>query len=342
MAAGEELVPTTARATIADARVALSVVVPVYNERENLPALHAELRKTLDALPRGSEIIFVDDGSSDRSDVVLRDLAARDPSVTVLRFRRNFGQTAALSAGFDHARGEVVVTLDADLQNDPADLALLLEKLEEGADVVSGWRRRRRDGFFLRRIPSWLANRLIQRVTGVRLHDFGCTLKAYRRDVVQNIRLYGEMHRFIPALAHWVGAAIAEVPVNHRPRVWGRSKYGISRTLRVLLDLITIRFLQHFATRPIQVFGRIGLLSGSVGLVICAWLSLGKFLDPERYQLLERMPMLLLGILLIFVGIQFVTLGLLGEMMTRTYHESQRKPIYILREVIRHPSAPDV
>lgn len=312
----------------------LSIVVPVKDERENLRELHAQIRRVLDTLPNTSEVLYIDDGSTDGSDKVLKELAERDSSVRVIRFRRNFGQTAALSAGFDYARGDVVVTLDADLQNDPADMVRLLAKLEEGYDVVSGWRQHRRDGFLLRRLPSWLANRLIVRVTGVPLHDFGCTLKVYRREVVKNIRLYGEMHRFIPALARWIGAEIAELPVNHRPRTWGKSKYGLSRTLRVLLDLITVKFLMSFSTRPIQVFGKVGIYSGTLGFLICLWLSAGKFLVPERYSLRERMPMLLLGILLIFVGVQFVTMGLLGELMTRTYHESQGKPIYVVREVI--------
>ena len=315
-------------------RVYLSIVVPVNDERENLRELHAQIRGALDTLSRSSEIILVDDGSKDGSEAVLRDIAGADASVRVIRFRRNFGQTAALSAGFDYARGDVIVTLDADLQNDPADIARLLAKLEEGYDVVSGWRKNRRDGFILRRLPSVLANRLIVRVTGVPLHDFGCTLKAYRREVVKNVRLYGEMHRFIPALAKWVGAEIAELPVNHRPRTWGKSKYGLSRTLRVLLDLVTIKFLMSFSTRPIQVFGKVGLYSGAIGFLICLWLSVGKLVAPSRYSLLERMPMLLLGILLIFVGVQFITMGLLGELMTRTYHESQGKPIYVVREVI--------
>ncbi|MDA1192310.1 MAG: glycosyltransferase family 2 protein [Candidatus Poribacteria bacterium] len=318
--------------------VDLSIVLPVFEERENLRELHRQIRSELDNLRYRSEIVFVDDGSKDGSDAVLREIAAGDESVRVVRFRRNFGQTAAMSAGFDHALGNIIVTLDADLQNDPADIGRLVEKLNEGYDVVSGWRKNRQDAFILRKIPSMLANRLIRRMTGVHIHDFGCTLKAYRREVVENIRLYGEMHRFIPALAHWIGADIAEMPVNHRARTWGRSKYGISRTLRVLLDLITIRFLMNFSTRPIQVFGRVGIYAGLVGTGICAWLSVGKFIAPERYSLLDRMPMLLLGILLILVGVQFVTMGLLGELMTRTYHESQDKPIYVVREVINGKS----
>lgn len=319
--------------------VDLTIVVPVYEERDNLRPLHAQITAALDALPYASEIVYVDDGSQDGSVEVLREIGERDARTRVVRFRRNFGQTAAMSAGFDYARGAVIITMDADLQNDPADIGMLMDKLAEGYDIVSGWRKNRQDGFVLRKIPSRIANRLICRITGVRLHDFGCTLKAYRREVVENIRLYGEMHRFIPALAHWIGAETTEVVVNHRARVWGRSKYGISRTIRVVLDLITIAFLMNFATRPIQVFGRVGLASGFIGTGICAWLSIGKFVAPEVYSLTERMPMLLLGVLLIFVGVQFITMGLLGELMTRTYHEAQGKPIYVVREVISAPTA---
>jgi glycosyltransferase involved in cell wall biosynthesis len=320
-----------------DTRLDLSIVVPVYEERDNLTPLHYQITAALDALPYTSEIVYVDDGSRDGSVDVLRGIAERDTRTRAVRFRRNFGQTAAMSAGFDYARGAVIITMDADLQNDPADIGMLMEKLAEGYDIVSGWRKNRQDGFVLRKLPSWLANRLICRVTGVYLHDFGCTLKAYRREVVENIRLYGEMHRFIPALAHWIGAETTEVVVNHRARVWGRSKYGISRTIRVVLDLVTVAFLMNFSTRPIQVFGRIGLACGFAGTVICAWLTIAKFVAPESNSLLERMPLLLLGVLLIFVGVQFITMGLLGELMTRTYHEAQGKPIYVVREVMSAP-----
>jgi glycosyltransferase involved in cell wall biosynthesis len=321
-----------------DARLDLSIVVPVYEERDNLKPLHEQITSALDALPYTSEIVYVDDGSQDGSVDVLREIAAGDSRTRAVRFRRNFGQTAAMSAGFDYARGAVIITMDADLQNDPADIGMLMDKLADGYDIVSGWRKNRQDGFVLRKLPSRLANRLICRVTGVYLHDFGCTLKAYRREVVENIRLYGEMHRFIPALAHWIGAETTEVVVNHRARVWGRSKYGISRTIRVVLDLVTIAFLMNFSTRPIQVFGRIGLASGFAGTVICAWLTVAKFVAPASNSLLERMPMLLLGVLLIFVGVQFITMGLLGELMTRTYHEAQGKPIYVVREVMSSPA----
>ena len=316
-------------------RAELSVVVPVYNERENLKPLHAQICAAMERLGRPWEAVYVDDGSTDGSAEELRALTAADPRVMAVRFRRNFGQTAALSAGFELSSGAVVFALDADLQNDPADIPRLLAKLEEGYDLVSGWRRKRRDGFLLRRLPSILANRLIRRLTGAELRDYGCTLKAYRRDLLDNIRLYGEMHRFIPALAHWIGADMAELEVNHRPRTWGRSKYGISRALRVLLDLTTVLFLMNFSTRPIQIFGRLGLLTGFGGFGICAWLTVGKFVRPELYSLNERMPMLMLGILLIFFGAQLVTMGLLGELVTRAYHEAQRKPIYVVREIVR-------
>lgn len=313
----------------------ISVIAPVYNERENLRELHAQIQAALEKIPLQSEILYIDDGSSDGSADILRELAESTPNAAAILFRRNFGQTAALSAGFQHAAGKVVVALDADLQNDPADIPRLLEKLDEGYDLVSGWRKKRRDGFLLRRLPSIAANRLIRRLTGAQLSDYGCTLKAYRKEVVENIRLYGEMHRFIPALAHWIGANMTEIEVNHRPRTWGKSKYGLSRATRVLLDLATVLFLMNYSTRPIQIFGKFGLLSGAAGFLICAWLTVGKFLKPEHYSLLERMPMLMLGILLIFFGGQLITLGLLGEMMTRAYYEAQQKPIYVVREIVR-------
>lgn len=307
----------------------LSVVVPVYNEEANLPELVARLEEVLAGLDGGSEIVVVDDGSTDGTFAVLRRLHAENPRVRAIRLRTNFGQSAALAAGFDAAKGEVVVTLDGDLQNDPADIPVLLAQLEEGYDVVSGWRRPRRDPFWRRRVPSMLANWLISRITGVSLHDYGCALKAYRREVLEHVELYGEMHRFLPALAKWVGAAIAEVPVRHHPRRQGRSKYGLSRTPRVLLDLLTVKFMMSYWTRPIQIFGLIGLVSAIAGLGLAAVLSYQRlFLDVP----LANRPILLLAVLLIFIGIQFVSIGLLGEMVVRTYHESQRKPIYVIRE----------
>jgi glycosyltransferase involved in cell wall biosynthesis len=327
-------------------QIDLSIVIPVYNETENLQELYDRLTTALTRIKKSYEIIFVDDGSNDDSFEVLRHLAQLDPNLRAIRFRRNFGQTAAMSAGFDQACGDVIIPMDADLQNDPLDIERLLDKLDEGYDVVSGWRADRKDGFILRRLPSILANRLIARLTGVHLHDFGCTLKAYRREVIENINLYGELHRFIPVLAKLIGAEIAEIKVRHHPRTRGQSKYGISRTIRVILDLIMIKFLMSYSTRPIQLFGLLGLLSFLAGTGICSYLSVGKLFFPAGVQsgwlsylfsetsLLQRMPMLILGVLLLFTGVQFVTMGLLGELMIRTYHESQKKPIYVVRETV--------
>lgn len=312
--------------------VDISIVLPILNEEKNLEELHSRLTESLAKLGREYEIIAVDDGSTDSSFEVLKQIHERDPRLKVIRFRRNFGQTAAISAGFHHARGDIIITMDSDLQNDPDDIPRLLDKMDEGYDVVSGWRADRKDKFISRRLPSILANKLIASMTGVKLHDFGCTLKAYRKEVTDNIDLYGEMHRFIPALAKWVGAEIAEMKVKHHPRKHGKSKYGISRTTRVILDLMTVKFLLTFSTRPIQIFGRLGMGSGVLGFLICLYLSIRKLFF--KMSLLERMPMLLLGILLILVGVQLISMGLLGEIMVRTYHESQRKPIYTIKEII--------
>jgi glycosyltransferase involved in cell wall biosynthesis len=312
--------------------VDISIVLPILNEEKNLEELHSRLTESLAELGREYEIIAVDDGSTDSSFEVLKRIHERDPKLKVIKFRRNFGQTAAISAGFHHARGDIIITMDSDLQNDPDDIPRLLDKMDEGYDVVSGWRADRKDKFISRRLPSILANKLIARMTGVKLHDFGCTLKAYRKEVTDNIDLYGEMHRFIPALAKWVGAEIAEMKVKHHPRKHGKSKYGISRTTRVILDLMTVKFLLTFSTRPIQIFGRLGMGSGVLGFLICLYLSIRKLFF--KMSLLERMPMLLLGILLILVGVQLISMGLLGEIMVRTYHESQHKPIYTIKEII--------
>jgi glycosyltransferase involved in cell wall biosynthesis len=329
-------------------RVNLSIVIPVYNEAENIQALYDRLKNALEQLKQTYEIIFVDDGSTDESFAVLREIAKVDPAVSVIRLRRNFGQTAAMAAGFDHASGEAIIPMDADLQNDPADIKPLLEKLNEGYDMVSGWRADRKDGFILRRLPSIIANRLIAKLTGVYLHDFGCTLKVYRREILENINLYGELHRFIPALAKLIGAEIAEIKVTHHLRTHGKSKYGVSRTIRVILDLMTIKFLMSYSTRPIQIFGLVGLISLLLGGGICAYLAIGKLFFPAGVEsgwlsylyaetsLLQRMPMLILGVLLLFTGIQLITMGLLGELMIRTYHESQRKPIYVIREIVNN------
>ncbi len=307
----------------------ISVVVPVLNEEESLPHLFQRLTEALDGSGYSYEIIVVDDGSTDGSFDVMRQIQARDDRLRVVRFRRNFGQTAAFAAGFDRARGDVVITIDADLQNDPADIPALMAKLAEGYDVVSGWRVDRKDRFLDRRLPSILANRLIAWTTGVRIHDYGCSLKAYRRDVLADVRLYGEMHRFIPALAYAAGARVTEIPVNHFPRQFGRAKYGISRTVKVILDILAVRFLMSFSTRPIHVFGLLGLLSFAAGTAMLVYLAVVRLL---LLQPIANRPLTLLGILLTMLGVQLVTSGLLAELVTRTYYESQGKPIYTVRE----------
>ena len=309
----------------------LSVIVPVYNEEENLEPLIQEIRSALDPLGKRYEIILVDDGSADGTYGVLSRLHKAEPRLKVLRFKRNFGQTAAVAAGLAYAQGEVIVAMDGDGQNDPKDIPALLEKLEEGFDLVSGWRSPRRDPFWSRRLPSRMANGLISWMTQVKLHDYGCTLKAIRREVAKDLKLYGEMHRFIPAIAFERGARIAEIKVHHRPRRWGRSKYGIARTFRVVLDLLTVKFLLSYATRPLHIFGLVGLISGALGFLIAVYLTIGKIF----YQLdIGGRPLLLLSVLLIVIGFQFVTMGLLGEMLARTYHESQDKPIYVIKEIL--------
>lgn len=308
----------------------VSIVIPVFNEEENVRPLHEALGKVTRALGRQYEIIFVDDGSTDRTLSVLEEIHSDDPRVAVLSLRKNFGQTAAFAAGFDFARGEVIVTMDGDMQNDPADIPKLLD-LAEDYDLVSGWRRHRKDPFLRRRLPSLAANWLISKTTGVRLHDYGCSLKAYRRDVVKNLRLYGEMHRFIPAVASWYGVRVAEAEVSHRPRFKGKSKYGMTRTVKVLLDLITVKFLQSFSTKPIQFFGPGGLLAGTAGFLISLYLTAEKLLLGKD---IGGRPLLLLGVLLIIVGMQLIGMGLLGEMLVRVYHESQKKPIYALKKTL--------
>ncbi|MBK6433462.1 MAG: glycosyltransferase family 2 protein [Anaerolineae bacterium] len=315
----------------------VSVVVPLYNEEESIAGLQAQLTAALTGLGRPFEIIVVDDGSRDDSFALLRRWQLQDPAhVRVVRFRRNFGQTAAFAAGFERARGEIIVTLDADLQNDPADIGLLLDKIAAGYDVVSGWRVQRQDAALSRRLPSVIANALISRVTGVTLHDYGCSLKAYRREVLQNVRLYGELHRFIPAIASWMGTAVAEIPVSHRPRQFGRSKYNLSRTFRVILDLITVRFLLGYATRPLHVFGGIGLTLGAVGTLIGMYLT---YLKLILGQSIGSRPLLLLAVLLVVLGVQMLSIGLLGEMTMRTYYEAQNKPIYAIREILENQEA---
>ena len=312
--------------------VELSVIVPIRNEAPGLVELHRELTDTLERWGRSYEIVAIDDGSTDESFAVLTRLHAMDPRLRVIRFRRNFGQTAAFSAGFEHARGRIIVTADGDLQNDPRDIPALIARLESGYDIVCGWRKNRRDAFVSRTVPSRLANRLISWATGVRLHDYGCSLKAFKAEVVKPLRLYGEMHRFIPAIASEQGVAIDEVIVNHRSRRHGSSNYGISRTIRVILDLLTVKFLLSYSTRPLQIFGLIGFAMALSGVVAGGWLTYVKFVGPG--QAIADRPLLLLSILLIFTGVQLVTLGLLAEMQARTYHESQKKPTYVIREVL--------
>ncbi len=318
----------------------LSIVVPMYNEIENVDLLCRRLVEVLPGLGRSYEIILVDDGSSDGTWERARELTREVDHLRVIRLRRNFGQTAAMSAGFHHARGAVIITMDADLQNDPEDIPLLLKRMEEtGADVVSGWRRERKDPFFSRRLPSILANMLISRITGVYLHDYGCTLKAYRREVIADVHLYGEMHRFIPALANWVGGSVDEVVVGHHPRRFGKSKYGLSRTLRVILDLITVKFLLHYSRGPMQMFGKLGALFGVPGLLLIVFMvaANGSYLLFGTHLgagLIKRPFWVMTSFMLIFFGMQFISIGLLAEVQIRTYHESQGKPIYVVREIV--------
>ena len=314
----------------------LTVVVPIRNEAESLEELHRELSETLGRWGRSYEIIVIDDGSTDRSFDILCGLQAADARVRVIRFRRNFGQTAAFSAGFAHARGRVIVTSDGDLQNDPKDIPAMVALLEGGVDIVCGWRRNRKDAWVSRLLPSMLANRLISWSTGVRLHDYGCSLKVFRAEVVKPLKLYGEMHRFIPAIASEQGVDIAEVAVNHRPRKHGRSKYGISRTLRVVLDLLTVKFLLSYSTRPLQIFGLLGFAMGALGAAVTLYLAYVKY---GLHEAIGNRPLLTFAFLLITTGVQLVTVGLLAELMARTYHESQDKPIYVIREI--RESTPD-
>jgi glycosyltransferase involved in cell wall biosynthesis len=314
----------------------LSIVIPVRNEAPALRELHRELTETLTRFGRSYEILAIEDGSTDTSFGILAELQTMDPRLRVIRFRRNFGQTAAFAAGFDHARGQLIVTSDADGQNDPRDIPKMVELVERGHDIVCGWRKDRKDAFISRRLPSMIANSLISVVTGVHLHDYGCSLKVFRAGVVKSMRIYGEMHRFLPAIASEQGVSIAEVVVNHRPRQHGRSNYGIGRTIRVTLDLLTLKFLLSYSTRPLQIFGLIGFALGLLGTLISGWLAYERLRGAES---LSNRPLLLLGILLISTGFQLVTLGLLAELQARTYRESTNKPTYAIREVRESISA---
>ena len=309
----------------------LSVVIPVYNEVENVEMLYHALENVLDRLNKSYEVILIDDGSSDGTYSKLKEVHEKNHKFKVIRFRRNFGQTAAMSAGFDYAKGETVLTIDADLQNDPNEIPLLIEEIDKGYDVVSGWRKNRRDNVIIRTIPSRAANWLISRLTGIRLHDFGCTLKAYRHDVIKNIELYGDMHRYIPALASRIGIKVTEVPVSHQKRVHGRSKYGLSRILKVIIDIVTLKFLLTYSTKPLQIFGLLGIISFILGFLVSLYLTIERLVFGQP---LANRPLLLLGILLLFLGLQFFSIGLIGEMIMRTYHESQNKPIYFIKDIL--------
>jgi len=312
--------------------VKLSLIVPVYNEEENLPILFEAIRQALQPLPHDWEVVFVDDGSQDGSLAALRILAEKDAAhVRVVILRRNFGQTAAIAAGIDHAVGEIIVLLDADMQNDPADIPMILAKLDEGYDVVSGWRKDRKDTFITRTLPSHLANSLISWVTGVHLHDYGCTLKAYRREVLTGFRLYGEMHRFIPVFAHAVGARIAEVPVRHHPRQHGNAKYGLERTLKVLLDLFTVKFLLSYSAKPIYLFGGAG-----IGLMLISTLTLLVLMIRRVFFNISVLasPFFQMSVMFFVLGFQSILMGLIAELLVRTYHESQQKPTYRVRAVL--------
>lgn len=316
----------------ADAPVRITVTIPIFNEEENIPILYDRLRAALEKCGQSWDVVFVDDGSTDRSGSVLDELALNDARITVVHFRRNFGQTAAFMAGIDHAQGNIIVPMDGDLQNDPDDVAKLLAKLDEGYDVVSGWRKDRKDNEFKRNFPSRVANSLISRVSGVHLHDYGCSLKAYKRDVLDGVKLYGEMHRFVPIYAAWNGARVTEVEVTHHPRLHGQSKYGLERVIKVVLDLIVVKFLFRYSSKPIYIFGGFGFLSILFGVLAGIWaLGLKLFAGTSLIQT----PLPLLSVFLGAVGILSILMGLLAEMLNRTYHESQDKPVYRVSHIVR-------
>lgn len=306
----------------------LSLFLPVLDEEENLRPMYEKIRAALDALGKSAEVIFVDDGSTDKSLAILKEIAASDRRVRVISLRRNYGQTAAMSAGIDAARGDILIPMDADLQNDPADIKRLLDKLDEGYDVVSGWRKNRQDKLVSRKIPSQIANRVISWIGGVPLHDYGCSLKAYRREVIQDVRLYGEMHRFIPIYASWAGARVTEIPVDHHARTMGKSKYGISRTIKVIFDLMTIKFMASYQTKPIYVFGTFGMLAFLLAMIAGVWAIVLKFYGTSF--ILTPLPVI--TVVMLAISVQFFLMGLLAELLVRTYHESQDKAIYAIRE----------
>ena len=308
----------------------ISIIVPVYNEERNIPILFDEIVKTMEGFEPDFELIFVNDGSRDQSLKIIKELREKDKRVKYIDFRKNFGQTAALAAGFDFAEGEIMITMDGDLQNDPSDIPALVKELKEkNLDLVNGWRYKRKDPFISRKLPSILANKLISWITGVKLHDYGCTLKAYRKEIAKDLKLYGEQHRFIPALAYIEGGRIGEMKVNHRERKFGKSKYGISRTIRVILDLMTVKFLSSYSTKPLQIFGLLGTLTGGAGILIGLYLAYIRLIQKIG---ISGRPLLFLSMLLIFMGVQFFSLGLIGEMLSRTYHESSRKKVYRIKK----------
>ncbi|MBX3299620.1 MAG: glycosyltransferase family 2 protein [Acidobacteria bacterium] len=309
----------------------LSLFLPVLDEEDNLRPMHAKIQAALDALGKSAEVIFVDDGSTDKSLEILKEIAAADDRVRVISLRRNYGQTAAMSAGIDAARGEILIPMDADLQNDPADIKRLLDKLDEGYDVVSGWRKNRQDKMISRKIPSMIANKIISWIGDVHLHDYGCSLKAYRRDVLKDVKLYGEMHRFIPIYASWAGARVTEIPVDHHARTMGKSKYGISRTIKVVFDLMTIKFMAEYHTKPIYVFGAFGMIAFLISLGASIWAAVLKFGYDVSFILT---PLPVIAVVMLAISVQFFLMGLLAELLVRTYHESQDKAIYAVREKI--------
>jgi len=309
----------------------LSLFLPVLDEEDNLRPMHGKIAAALDALGKTAEVIYVDDGSTDRSLEILREIAAGDDRVRVISLRRNYGQTAAMSAGIDAAKGEILIPMDADLQNDPADIKRLLDKLDEGYDVVSGWRKNRQDKMVSRKIPSMIANRIISWIGDVHLHDYGCSLKAYRRDVLKDVKLYGEMHRFIPIYASWAGARVTEIPVDHHARTAGRSKYGISRTIKVIFDLITIKFMAEYHTKPLYVFGAFGTIAFLISMIAGVWALVLKFGYDVSFILT---PLPIITVVMLAISVQFFLMGLLAELLVRTYHESQDKAIYAVREKI--------
>jgi glycosyltransferase involved in cell wall biosynthesis len=318
-----------------DSLIQYSIVVPFFNEQENIPPLYMKLTEVMDGIGEPFELVFVDDGSKDNTFKVLSDIYEHDGRVNLVRLRRNFGQTAALKAGFDFARGEVIISMDGDLQHDPDEIPRFLEKIAEGYDLVSGWRHQRKDHWLMRQIPSRTANWMMAKLSGIELHDFGTTFKAYRREIIQEIQLYGELHRFIPALASSTGAKIAEVPIENRERKSGKSNYGIGRTIRVFLDLIIVKFLLDYSTRPLQFFGLLGMGGAGLGSLMACFLAYEKFFHHQAIMT-EHGPLMLLSVALFVSGVQFISMGLLGEIIARTYYESQNKPIYALREVKSH------